>query len=151
MNGTVLLLSSEKLKNDGYIEGRAKTIAQFLHNGGTEDDAICIFQATPDEIKTARLYSEGSEAEEDHDDDYCSKEREIGKQMLLVDIIHTENDIITSGGTSFLSTKKFAKYAHMEEDEAEKYIKTVNSLLLDEIAVSAAKKLCKKKDNSYMC
>ncbi len=83
-------------------------------------------------------------------DEHSSEERGIGKQMLLVDIIHAENDIVTAGGTSFLSTKKFAKYANIEEDEAEKFIKTVNSLLLGEIAVSAAKKVCKKKDNSYM-
>ncbi len=39
---------------EGWTDGRVKLIADFFANGGTEDDAIKMLRATPEEIQKAK-------------------------------------------------------------------------------------------------
>ena len=45
------------------------------------------------------------------------KQREIGKQLMLVDIIHCENDSVKKGAFSFVSKDELAKWASMKKEE----------------------------------
>lgn len=49
----------EAAKAEGLTEGRLKTVATFLKNGGTEEEAMHKLDASPEEIKKAKDMLEG--------------------------------------------------------------------------------------------
>ena len=56
------------------------------------------------------------------------KQRDIGKQLMLVDIIHCENDSARKGAFSFVSKDELAKWASMEKEELGRLINTCADL-----------------------
>ena len=58
------------------------------------------------------------------------KQREIGKQLFLVNILHYENDRARKGGYSFLSRDKLAAWASMTKEELDRFMKiSLNGML----------------------
>ncbi len=72
------------------------------------------------------------------------KQREIGKLLLLVEIIHQENDRVANGGISFFSREKLANWSSMKEEEVEKLIDVCESLDTANLPTDAASN--KRKD-----
>ena len=73
------------------------------------------------------------------------KQREIGKQLFLVNILHYENDRALKGGYSFLSRDKLAAWASMTKEELDRFIDVCGALDPYNMAVEAAKECCRKE------
>ena len=56
------------------------------------------------------------------------KQREIGKQLMLVDIIHYENDSVMKGSFSSVSKDELAKWASVEKEELGRLVNTCADL-----------------------
>jgi len=52
------------------------------------------------------------------------KQRLIGKQLMIVDLLHEENDKGSRTGFSFVTTDHLHKWSGMEEDEVKKLVNT---------------------------
>ena len=80
------------------------------------------------------------------------KQREIGKQLLIVDIIHYENDHVAKGGVSFVSRDQMTGWTSMDEKELTKIGDTCARLDGFNLASSAAWKYCggEYEKNAYM-
>lgn len=52
------------------------------------------------------------------------KQRLIGKQLMIVDLIHIENDKAHKTGFSFVTTENLQKWSGMEESEVKKLVDT---------------------------
>ncbi len=83
------------------------------------------------------------------------KQREIGKQLFLVNILHYENVKARRGGYSFLSKEKLAAWASMTQDELDHFIDACSALDPYNMASEAAKKCCRentfKSDKEAYC
>ena len=55
-------------------------------------------------------------------------QRIIGKQQMLVDIIHYENDMARKGGFPFVSKDELAKWASIEKEELSDFIDVCSNL-----------------------
>lgn len=73
------------------------------------------------------------------------KQREIGKQLLLVNILHYENDRARKGGYSFLSRDNLAAWASMTKEELDRFIDVCGALDPYNMAAEAAKECCRKE------
>ena len=74
-----------------------------------------------------------------------SKQREIGKQLFLVNILHYENDRALKGGYSFLSRDNLAAWASMTKEELDRFIDVCGALDPYNMAAEAAKECCRKE------
>ena len=74
------------------------------------------------------------------------KQRLIGKQLMLVDLIHEENDSNT--GFSFVSKDKLSKWSRMEKDEIIKIVNTCAYMDDFNMQCNAAKDLAYHKTGS---
>ena len=72
------------------------------------------------------------------------KQREIGNQLFLVNILHYENDRVRKGGFSFLSRDKLAAWASMTEEELDSFINVCGALYPHNMAEEAARECCQK-------
>ena len=72
-------------------------------------------------------------------------QREIGKQLFLVNILHYENDRARKSGFSFLSRNTLAAWASMTEEELDSFIDVCGALDPDKMAAEAAKECCRKE------
>lgn len=66
------------------------------------------------------------------------KQREIGKQLLIVDILHYENDRARKGKFAFLSKDKLAAWTSMKEEELDIFINVCGCLDSFQLATDAA-------------
>ncbi len=73
------------------------------------------------------------------------KQREIGKQLFLVNILHYENDRARKGGYSFLSRDNLAAWASMTKEELDRFIDVCGALDPYNMAAEAAKECCRKE------
>lgn len=73
------------------------------------------------------------------------KQREIGKQLFLVKILHYENDRVRNGGCSFLSIDNLAAWASMTKEELDSFIDVCRALDPYNVGTEAAKKCCRKE------
>ena len=81
-------------------------------------------------------------------------QREIGKQLFLINILHYENDRARKGGYSFLSRDRLAAWASMTKEELDSFIDVCGSLDPYNMATEAAMACCRKEPfksekNSY--
>ena len=76
---------------------------------------------------------------------FFKKQRDVGKQLLLVNIIHSENDRALEGGCSFLSTDDLAKWASMTKYELDNFINVCAALDPYCMARDAAEECCKEE------
>ena len=67
------------------------------------------------------------------------KQRQIGKQLFLIQMLHCENDWVRDGGFSFLSRDKLATWADMSKEELDHFIAVCALLDPYSIATEAAK------------
>lgn len=83
------------------------------------------------------------------------EQREIGKQLFLVNILHYENDRVQEGGYSFLSRDTLAAWASMTKDELDHFIDACSALDPFNMAAEAAKKCCRndtfKSEKGALC
>lgn len=70
------------------------------------------------------------------------KQREIGKQLFLVDIIHDEYDKARKGRYDYLSIDRLAAWASMTDDELTAFIKICDNLECFNMAADAAEECC---------
>ncbi len=80
------------------------------------------------------------------------KQRLIGKQLVLVDIIHEENDRALRGGVFYPEIDDFARWASVDKDEMEAFINVCASLDKLKLCECAAKKYaydCRLIDGDY--
>lgn len=73
------------------------------------------------------------------------KQREIGKQLFLVNILHYENDHVRKGGFSFLSRDDLAAWASMSREELDRFIEVCGTLDPYNMVADAAKECCRKE------
>ena len=73
------------------------------------------------------------------------KQREIGKQLFLVNILHYENDRVRKGAYSFLSRDDLAAWASMTKEELDSFIDVCGALDPYNMASAAAKEYCQKE------
>ncbi len=83
------------------------------------------------------------------------KQRLIGKQLMIVDLIHAENDKAQKTGFSFVTTDHLQKWSGMEESEVKKLVDTCAYMDDFNLSCNAAKDLdCQKNEsegsNSYL-
>ncbi len=76
------------------------------------------------------------------------KQRLIGKQLMIVDLIHEENDRASRTGFSFVSRDKLGKWARMEKDEIAKIIDTCSYMDDFTMQCDAARDLAYNLDGS---
>ncbi len=74
------------------------------------------------------------------DETNIKKQREIGKQLLLVDIIHAENDKVMKGSFSRLSSNDLVRWTSMTNEEVDHFIEVCSVLDPWNMAKAAAKK-----------
>ena len=79
------------------------------------------------------------------DEASIKKQREIGKRLFLVNIIHHENDKVRKGGYSFQSRDDLAAWASMTEDEIDHFVDVCSALDPYSMAVEAANG-CRRED-----
>lgn len=82
------------------------------------------------------------------------RQRNIGKQMLLVDILHAENENARNGGFCFVSKDDMANWASMEKDEFKEFFDVCSWLsrypLADDVAGGCSRREEYKSDiNAY--
>ncbi len=70
-------------------------------------------------------------------------QREIGKQLFLINILHYENDRARKGGYSFLSRDRLAAWASMTKEELDSFIDVCGSLDPYNMATEAANACCR--------
>ena len=63
------------------------------------------------------------------------RQREIGQQIIIIRIIHDENDKVSRGGFSFLDRSEIAKWAKKSEEELEYFLDDI--AVLDEFNIVA--------------
>ena len=78
------------------------------------------------------------------DETNIKKQREIGKQLFLINILHHENDKARKGGYSFLSRDNVATWASMTKDELDHFIDVCSALDPYNMAAEAAKGCCRE-------
>ena len=78
------------------------------------------------------------------DEASIKRQREIGKQLFLVNMVHCENDIGRKGGYSFLSRDDVATWASMTREEIDHFIAVCSTLDPYGIASEAARECCKE-------
>ena len=61
------------------------------------------------------------------------KQREIGQQIMVIRMVHEENEKVSRGGFSFLSRNKIAKWAQKSEEELENFLNDI--AVLDEFNI----------------
>lgn len=66
------------------------------------------------------------------------RQREIGQQIIIIRIIHDENDKVSRGGFSFLDRSEIAKWAQKSEEELEYFLDDIAVLDEFNICVDAA-------------
>lgn len=66
------------------------------------------------------------------------KQRLIGKQLMIVDLIHIENDKVHKTGFSFVTTENLQKWSGMEESEVKKLVDTCTYMDDFELSCEAA-------------
>lgn len=67
-------------------------------------------------------------------------QQEIGQQIMIVRMVHDENNIVSKGGFSFLNTSKIAKWAQKSEEEMGEFLDAISALYELKICVDAAMK-----------
>lgn len=73
------------------------------------------------------------------DETTIKKQREIGKQLFLIDIIHHENNKARNGGFSTLSRDDLAKWASMTNNELDRFIGLCSALDPHKILIEIAR------------
>ncbi len=72
------------------------------------------------------------------------KQREIGKQLFLLNILHCENDKALKTGWSFLSRDKVASWASMTKEEVDHFIDLCAMLDPYNLDAEAARIICER-------
>lgn len=73
-----------------------------------------------------------------NDKEELIKQREIGQQIIIIRIIHDENDKVSRGGFSLLDRSEIAKWAQKSEEELEFFLNDIAALDEFNICVDAA-------------
>ena len=79
------------------------------------------------------------------DEEMIMRQREIGKQLLLVNILQHENDLIQKGGYSFVSKGNLVAWTSMTEEELESFVSFCSALDPFKRAAETAKK-CSREE-----
>lgn len=77
--------------------------------------------------------------------DEIEMQREIGKQLFLVSIIHYESDFVRKWGYSFLSRDKLVAWTSTAKEELDHFIDVCGALDPYNMAAEAAKECCRKE------
>ena len=90
------------------------------------------------------------------DREETARQRNIGKQMFLINILQIENDRVKEGGYSFLSRDQLASWAEMTNEEMDQFINVCATLDPFSMSSEAAKRLSlygdediKKEENAF--
>lgn len=90
------------------------------------------------------------------DKEDMAKQRNIGKQLLLINILQEENDRARKGGYSFLSMDRLALWAEMTNEELDQFVNVCATLDPYSMSSEAAKKFSyygdediEKEKNAY--
>ena len=67
------------------------------------------------------------------------RQRKIGKQLMLVEIIHQEKEKVQRGGISFVDRGRLASWAAMTKEEIDDFVDVYSSLDPFEMAQNVAK------------
>lgn len=76
------------------------------------------------------------------DDTNIKRQREIGKQLFLVNILHSENDRVRKGGYSFIDRDELADWASISIDELNRFIDICACLDPTNMVINAADNYC---------
>ncbi|MBR0147718.1 MAG: hypothetical protein IJM23_00825 [Lachnospiraceae bacterium] len=125
---------------DNWQELLRKSRIIYFHHGGcdnTESLPITIedYNYTCEDME--KWCKNGYAADRNYE-----KQREIGKQLFLVNILHHENDKVANGGYSTLSRERIAAWASMTKDEIDDFIDACSVLDPHNISSEVAERYC---------
>ena len=100
------------------------------------------------------LFSETSAGKMDMDNTEIRRQREIGKQLLLISIIHHENDHAAKCGYSFVLRDQLAAWTSMRDEDLDRFLNTCACLDRFNLAADAAHDCMRKnkhceEDHAY--